>query len=280
MSVDGPGLYQDDTAADVRADFKTLVAEGLSAAEATDRLLADWADVLGDDDVYCPFHLALADTQWRLGRVDPRVVERALDVLESGRDLERWEPGTSLYRRRAGVLSQLKKRLQTSPPAPRRVARQRVFETSLQVGDVFIWTAADGLRYLLGVVTHMVQDANRYAIVEVLDFDWSNGLSEESVAEAQPVRGRSQQDLALSLPWHRHADGAGPVARALAVERLGGPSGDAVRDRLAHRLPRRRAALHRAVSGRTGVGLTAWFRRRGGRRRPRRSPRRPPWGSG
>lgn len=50
-----PGLHQDDTGHDVRAEAKELMAQGLSPADVTTTLTAKWADVLGDEDVHCAF---------------------------------------------------------------------------------------------------------------------------------------------------------------------------------------------------------------------------------
>jgi hypothetical protein len=54
MSIEGPGPYQDDTGHDVRSEFRELIGEGRTPHNATGALLDRWADVLGDEDTYCP----------------------------------------------------------------------------------------------------------------------------------------------------------------------------------------------------------------------------------
>src|SRR5712691_3317745 len=115
MSIEGPGLYQDDTGHDIRSEFRELIGEGHAPDEATRLLHARWADVLGDNDVYCAFYLALADTQWRLGRQVQAVHDEGLNIIDSGRDLRRWEYSPQFHRKRKGILEQLRKRL-SSPP--------------------------------------------------------------------------------------------------------------------------------------------------------------------
>ena len=84
MSIEGPGIYQDDNGHDVRSEFRELIGEGRTPHDATRALLNRWADVLGDEDTYCAFYLALADTQWRLGRPIQAVQDAALSIIDSG----------------------------------------------------------------------------------------------------------------------------------------------------------------------------------------------------
>jgi hypothetical protein len=95
MGAWGPAIFSDDTAADVRDEFKTLVGNGLDPVEATERLLSEWADVVEDPDDGPVFWLALAATQARLGRLVDEVRDRALAVIDSGENLRRWEEEAS-----------------------------------------------------------------------------------------------------------------------------------------------------------------------------------------
>jgi hypothetical protein len=187
MSIDGPGLYQDDTGHDVRAEAKELMAQGLSPPDVTSTLVARWADVLGDEHVYCAFYLALADTQWSLGRLDSEVRRTAIDLIESGRDLRRWEYSRPLYARRKVVLSRLATRLAAPPGVARKVRVPRVFRTSLAIGDVFMHTTENGERFLLHVIGVSETGSDRYALLQILDWDWSQPPSREPVARARPA---------------------------------------------------------------------------------------------
>ena len=65
MGTWGIALFSDDLAADVRDDFKELLGDGYSPAEATDILIRQYKDVLDDEDESPVFWLALAATQWK-----------------------------------------------------------------------------------------------------------------------------------------------------------------------------------------------------------------------
>lgn len=171
LSFDGPGLYQDDTGHDVRTEFRELIGDGLSAEEATQRMVAGWTDVLADEEVYCAFYLTMADTQWRLGRPVPSVLEVALSLIDSGRDLRRWEYSTKFHGRRRGILQQLRVRLTSKPPPPRPVRNPAVFISDLQAGDVIRYTSESGIDYWIGIVGNATMNGNRWAIARLLDWD-------------------------------------------------------------------------------------------------------------
>jgi hypothetical protein len=56
-------LFSDDTAADVRDGYRDLIGDGFTSPQATDALVKEWGDVLGDSDEASAFWLALACTQ-------------------------------------------------------------------------------------------------------------------------------------------------------------------------------------------------------------------------
>ena len=193
MSIEGPGLYQDDTGHDVRSEFRDLIGNGEAPDEATTHLLKAWADVLHDEDVYCAFYLALADTQWRLGRPIPVVSQTALAIIDSGRDLRRWEYSPPFHRKRKKVLEDLRARLTSPPQTPRAVRKQADFATALIPGDVIRYKTATGDEFLIAVVG--VNDSNNQRIALVRPLDWDGASSAESrdlatlrlMPDAQPL---------------------------------------------------------------------------------------------
>lgn len=51
MGTWGPGLYSDDTACDVRDDYKDILGDGIPEPEATNRLIEQWKKELLDPDI-------------------------------------------------------------------------------------------------------------------------------------------------------------------------------------------------------------------------------------
>jgi hypothetical protein len=172
MSIEGPGLYQDDTGHDVRSEFRELVGAGHGPDEGTAELLSRWADVLDDEDVYCAFYLALADTQWRLGRPVQAVHDAALSIINSGRDLKRWEYSPEFHRKRKRILEQLRERLLSDPPPVKPVRKPAApFLTRLETGDVIRYTAEGGDEFILAVVGVDQSNNQRVAVVRLMDWD-------------------------------------------------------------------------------------------------------------
>ena len=200
MSIEGPGLYQDDTGHDVRSEFRELIGEGRSPDEATRILFDRWEDVLDDEHIYCAFHLALADTQWRLGRPVNGVVDAALKIIDTGRDLRRWEYNPQFHRKRKRILEQLRERISSAPPRARTVRKPSPpFLTRLETGDLVRYTAETGDDFLLAVVGLDLSNDHRIAIVRLMEWDWASSLSVSSGAPLLRLM-RGAQPLAL-MPY-------------------------------------------------------------------------------
>jgi hypothetical protein len=85
------GIFDDDLAADVRADWEDELAGGASAPEATRRLVEEWTDeVAGSPALAASFWIALAALQLRDDAIDTDVRDRAIRAIGRGEDLERW----------------------------------------------------------------------------------------------------------------------------------------------------------------------------------------------
>jgi hypothetical protein len=120
MGTWGAGVFDDDTAVEIREAYLALLAGGATPDEATQAVLGARSDELADSDDGPVIWLALAATQWEYGAFGPQVLERALALLDRGDALRRWEEGgaPALHRRR--VLRQLAAKLRRPLPRPRR----------------------------------------------------------------------------------------------------------------------------------------------------------------
>jgi hypothetical protein len=145
----GPALFSDDTACDVRDEYRDLIADGVDDAEATQQVLRQWPIDGNSDDVVIIW-VALAVTQSKLGRLDPAVAARALELIDNGGDLDRWaEEGPKKVAQRRAALDKAREQL-TGPQPSRRQLRHPT--TTLQPGDVLDCPTRDGRHILLRVV--------------------------------------------------------------------------------------------------------------------------------
>lgn len=126
MGTWGTGLFQDDFALDIKESYRERLKKGEDGEIITASLIEEHQDELNDPDTKTVFWLALADTQWKLGRLEPKVKENALQCILDGSDLERWENSARItYRSRQRVLSTLESRL-LSPQPEKKILRSSI----------------------------------------------------------------------------------------------------------------------------------------------------------
>jgi hypothetical protein len=120
VGTSGAALFHDDTALDVRDQYRALLALGRSDPEVVASIRGERDDQ--DEEESAVIALALAAVQWEYGRLDDEIRERALEVIDSGLDLRRWE-GSPLLEKRRNVLGELRAKL-LSPQPKRRTPRR------------------------------------------------------------------------------------------------------------------------------------------------------------
>jgi len=139
MGVWGTAIFSDDLASDICGAYRDALGEGLSGPEATQRVLRDYSSSIADSDESSVVWLALAAVQWKLGRLEDEVRDRALQVIESGADLARWDAGSPDHSRRRAVLEKLREKIGSPQPATKRIARRVLCECPWCVGDVIAY---------------------------------------------------------------------------------------------------------------------------------------------
>ncbi len=174
MGTSNVAIFADAAAADVRGRYRDLIGDGLTGQAATDTLLQEWRAAVDDVDDGPVFWLALAATQWACGRLEDRVRDRALAVIADTSHLGRWEK-SGVRAKREAVLARLHTQLRAPQPTTERIPKRHRQETSLTVGDVFLYTPADGPSVLLRVVALRTDAGGTGPVVELLD--WVEGRS-------------------------------------------------------------------------------------------------------
>lgn len=140
MGAWGTGLYQDDVAEDIKTDYINFLKEGKTNQETYDKLIADNQMIINDFEDGPVFWFALADTQWKLGRLMPYVKEQALKHLDEGTDLLKWEEwGKPFLKRRIKVLDDLKNRLMSAMPAEKKVPLFKYYKCNWNIGDAYAY---------------------------------------------------------------------------------------------------------------------------------------------
>ena len=140
MGAWGPKLYQDDVAQDVRDEYKELLKIGLSNEEATKKLINDNKGLIDDVDEGPIFWFALADTQWKLGRLLPEVKEKAIQYIQDGEHLKAWSnQDPKLRLKRKVVLEELMNQLNTQIPEAKKISPYKYFRNDWNIGDTYAY---------------------------------------------------------------------------------------------------------------------------------------------
>lgn len=169
MGAWGTGIFDDDLALDVQSAFRDLIAEGQSPQDATQKLIQDFQASAEDHDESTTFWIALAVTQWKLGRLLPEVSSRAIELVDRGGDLTRWkDEGPGHVKKRKTALEKARDQLASPQPAAKRVRKRYVSTTDWQVGYAVSYRLKSGRLILLRVVHVDETRGERTAWIDVL----------------------------------------------------------------------------------------------------------------
>lgn len=142
MGAWGVGLYQDDVTCDIKEEYLDCLRVGKSNIEATQEMIDCNEDFINDADDGPLFWFALADTQWKYGRLLPEVKELALKYIHEGNDLKKWE-NTKYYEKRKKVLEDLEIKLNSPQPNERKVSKLVLKKAKWDVGDILLYKISD-----------------------------------------------------------------------------------------------------------------------------------------
>jgi len=202
MGAWGPGLFSDDLACDVRGEYRELIEDGVPDDEANQRILERYAEEVADPDEGPTFWLALAFTQSKLGRLNPEVRDRALQVIERGEGLHMWLDDTKLLAKRKAVLEKVKVQIVGPQPPRKKLRRPRRHVTDLVPGDVLSFRV-EGRCALLRVARLHESRIAVAPILVVLDFEGTEPpLSKDLSTLADRPEG-SPRLLDPPPPWYR-----------------------------------------------------------------------------
>jgi hypothetical protein len=171
MGTWGAAIFSDDFASDIKDNFILKMSSGISAQQATQQLLDENRDDLGDVDSYCVFWLALAQVQTNKGHLQKEVKGTALEIIDKEKDLERWTEDKKLLEERRIILQKLKMQLLAEQPPPKKFPKPWVRSTQMESGDLIVYTHSGGKKILMKVIT--IQEdyhGDRYPRVQIFNF--------------------------------------------------------------------------------------------------------------
>lgn len=169
MGAWGPGLYQDDVALDIKEEYIDLLHKGKTKEEACEEVVCNNQDYLEDEEDVIPMVLALADTQWKYGKLMDPVKQDALSIIESGIGLKAWEENPKYLKRRKEVLQKLKEKLESPQPPEKHLKPVRLYKCEWEMKGAYAYKLESDLAKEKGLY-------GRYIIFIKVDEDiWHPG---------------------------------------------------------------------------------------------------------
>jgi hypothetical protein len=241
MGMWGPGLYEDDTAADLK-NTMALAVKGPVSGEALLKILCDINGAADLDDVDGQaFWLVVADQFERRGIPCREATKTALSILADGRNLKCLEElgaDQQTLKKRAKVLGELSARLQSPRPPKPRPTPKKPPDMILAAGEVYAFPTMEKFAcHPWRAPSEGPFVANGWGALVVLEtgraFDWLPWCAVASLT-VDPERKPSLHDaLAARLIFHLQTEGAARCVprraeiRKMNLERLGSVALDA-----------------------------------------------------
>ncbi|WP_066174657.1 DUF4259 domain-containing protein [Bacillus marinisedimentorum] len=115
MGAWGTGIFEDDTACDVRDQFIDYLEEGKTIQEATAKITEEYEEEFSIEDdleVMSIVYISLAAVQLEKNELQEEVRKTAIELIDRGADLELWEEADGEdYEERQKVLEDFNERL-------------------------------------------------------------------------------------------------------------------------------------------------------------------------
>ncbi|HDR3346233.1 TPA: hypothetical protein QCN45_004068 [Bacillus cereus] len=181
MGAWGVALLSDDIAEDIKLLYKDLLANEYSNEDASRIVIEEYKNELDDEETIV-FWLVFSSIQWKLGRLQENVKQEALQIIESGADLARWEEEPKLQKKREVVLNKLREQLHSRQPEAKKVPKRFIANTSLKAGDAVSDELVSGSCIILKVIEIIEEwHGDRYPLFEICDWEGKEVPSKEQI---------------------------------------------------------------------------------------------------
>jgi hypothetical protein len=212
-----------ELAADVRNEYVDYLEAGETGRQATRQVIEGFSEELCNAE-QCPVvWMALAVTQWKYGRLEPRVKAKALKAIKSGGDLASYPEDRQTRRQR--VLENVRVHLESPQPAEKKVrvvkstSPNKKNDQIWTVGQVVAFRRASG-RYVMLLTEFVEKNPYRGQIPTFVLLKWHG----RKVPPSERIRSLSITECVISLYPNKRGD-AVPWDRVERLEATREPSG-------------------------------------------------------
>lgn len=148
MGTWGPGLYANDTTCDIRDTYMELLMDQVEDEAAYQQMLDQFKEYMDDEDEAPLFWYALAESQWKTGRLLPEVKEKALWWIERNGGIEPWLESSSKGAGWKKTLQKLKDKLESPQPKRKTVRRpEPINNNPWNLNDIYAYQFHENNKY-------------------------------------------------------------------------------------------------------------------------------------
>ncbi|MET4060743.1 hypothetical protein ABIB35_002299 [Arthrobacter sp. UYP6] len=189
MGAWGTGIFANDTAADIRGEYREHLEDQVPDEDATRRVVESFAYLLRQDNAG-ELWMALAAAQAQVGRLDDGVLAAALVAIDQGSGLDVWaEAGPADLAQRVAALQKLRHQLTGPQPERKKLRRPwRHEETELAAGDVLSYADDQGRMTLFRVAGIKRARVGDMPCLEWLDWTGSSAPGARQLALLAPIQ--------------------------------------------------------------------------------------------
>lgn len=116
----GVGIFQNDIADEIKDCYINKLKSGKNDKEALAETIRENSEMISEDDDKFDFWFALSSITFDYGRITDEIKTTALELIESGDDLKRWDSKAD-QRKRSVQLEKLREKLLSETPPPKKV---------------------------------------------------------------------------------------------------------------------------------------------------------------
>ncbi len=147
MGTWGTAISANYTYEDLKYQFYELYNQGLKSKEVTRQLLTNNQDIIKDFEEVNNFWFALASFQWECKALEPKLLEKVTDIINSRKDVELWkELGAekSDLAKREKTLKRFLEKLNTEKKKPKRRVRKKFYDGFFEKGTCISFKLENG----------------------------------------------------------------------------------------------------------------------------------------
>ena len=140
MGAWSSSLYGNDITCDVRDTYMKYLQDQLSNQEAYSKTIEMFSGIEDNSDDAPLFWYALAETQWKTGRLLPEVKLKALEWIDKKGGMELWEESKSGGASWQKTLNKLKEKLMSEQPKEKKIRKPVLInQNPWNLGDVYAY---------------------------------------------------------------------------------------------------------------------------------------------